>query len=163
MGEIINQENVHHLKKDDLIKTSKNIVGIVLSTTKDNIKILDMNNTIQIINNLDFDSKINSSLLLTKNRNNEQIRNNSIIRIRQGPHEVIYCHSVGFAMCRQTRLQGLRVPVQWLIGQDERDHCWEGGQLRGPGQDIRRHEEVPQQVQPQTRHERKGWRRGGLI
>ncbi len=89
MGEIINQENVHHLKKDDLIKTSKNIVGIVLSTTKDNIKILDMNNTIQIINNLDFDSKINSSLLLTKNRNNEQIRNNSIIRIRQGPHEVI--------------------------------------------------------------------------
>jgi hypothetical protein len=70
MGEIINEENVHNLKKDDLIKTSKNIVGIVLSTTKDNIKILDMNNTIQIINNLDFDCKINSSLLLTKNKNN---------------------------------------------------------------------------------------------
>ena len=70
MGEVINQENVHNLKKDDLIKTSKNVVGIVLSTTKDNIKILDMNNTIQIINNLDFDSKINSSLLLTKNKNN---------------------------------------------------------------------------------------------
>lgn len=78
------------MKKDDLIKTSKNVVGIVLSTTKDNIKILDMNNTIQIINNLDFDSKINSSLLLTKNKNNEQIRNNSIIRIRQGPHEVVF-------------------------------------------------------------------------
>ena len=70
MGEVINQENLHNLKKDDLIKTSKNVVGIVLSTTKDNIKILDMNNTIQIINNLDFDSKINSSLLLTKNKNN---------------------------------------------------------------------------------------------
>ena len=70
MGEVINQENVHNLKKDDLIKTSKNVVGIVLSTTMDNIKILDMNNTIQIINNLDFDSKINSSLLLTKNKNN---------------------------------------------------------------------------------------------
>lgn len=68
MGEIINQDNVHNLKKDDLIKTSKNVIGIVLSTTKDNIKILDMNNTIQIINNLDFDSKINSTLLLTKNR-----------------------------------------------------------------------------------------------
>ena len=61
---------MHNLKKDDLIKTSKNIVGIVLSTTKDNIKILSMNNTMQIINNLDFDSKINSTLLLTKNRNN---------------------------------------------------------------------------------------------
>jgi hypothetical protein len=61
---------VHNLKKDDLIKTSKNLIGIVLSTTKDNIKILDMNNTIQIINNLDFDSKINSTLFLTKNKNN---------------------------------------------------------------------------------------------
>ena len=86
MGEVINQQNVHNLKKDDLIKTSKNIIGIVLSTTKDNIKILDMKNTVQIINNLDFDSKINSTLLLTKNKNNEQIRNNSIIRIRQGPN-----------------------------------------------------------------------------
>lgn len=90
MGEVINQENVHNLKKDDLIKTSKNIIGIVLSTTKDNIKILDMNNTIQIINNLDFDSKINSNLLLTKNKNNEQIKNSSIVRIRQGIHEVIF-------------------------------------------------------------------------
>ena len=61
---------MHNLKKDDLIKTSKNIIGIVLSTTKDNIKILNMNNTVQIINNLDFDSKINSSLLLIKNKNN---------------------------------------------------------------------------------------------
>lgn len=87
------------MKKDDLIKTSKNVVGIVLSTTKDNIKILDMNNTIQIINNLDFDSKINSSLLLTKNKNNEQIRNNSIIRIRQGPHEVIFYFILGIKMC----------------------------------------------------------------
>ena len=86
MGEVINQENVHNLRKDDLIKTSKNVVGIVLSTTKDNIKILDMNNTIQIVNNLDFDSKINSGVLLTKNKNNEHIRNNSIIRIRQGLH-----------------------------------------------------------------------------
>ena len=86
MGEVINQQNVHNLKKDDLIKTSKNIIGIVFSTTKDNIKILYMNNTVQIINNLDFDSKINSTLLLTKNKNNEQIRNNSIIRIRQGPN-----------------------------------------------------------------------------
>lgn len=43
-----------------------------------------MNNTVQIINNLDFDSKINSSLLLIKNKNNEQIRNGSIVRIKQG-------------------------------------------------------------------------------
>lgn len=87
------------MKKDDLIKTSKNVVGIVLSTTKDNIKILDMNNTIQIINNLDFDSKINSGLLLTKNKNNEQIRNNSIVRIRQGPHEVKFFSYLGSKMC----------------------------------------------------------------
>jgi hypothetical protein len=56
------------LKKDDLIKTSKNQVGIVLATRKDNIKILDTNNTIQVISNLDFDSKINSKALATKNR-----------------------------------------------------------------------------------------------
>ena len=72
-----------------MIKTSKNIIGIVLSTTKDNIKILNMNNTIQIINNLDFDSKINSTILLAKNKSNEQIRNNSIVRVRQGVLEVI--------------------------------------------------------------------------
>ncbi len=77
---------MHKLKKDDLIKTSKNVVGIVLSTTKDNLKILDMNNTIQIVNNLDFDSKINSSMLLTKNKNGEQIRNNSMVRIKLGIH-----------------------------------------------------------------------------
>lgn len=29
-----------------------------------------MNNTVQIVNNLDFDSKINSQTLLTKNKNN---------------------------------------------------------------------------------------------
>ncbi len=56
------------MKKDDLIKTSKNQVGIVLATRKDNIKILDTNNTIQVISNLDFDSKINSKALATKNR-----------------------------------------------------------------------------------------------
>lgn len=73
-----------------MIKTSKNVVGIVLSTTKDNIKILDIDNTIQIVNNLDFDSKINSGVILTKNKNNKQIRNNSMIRIRQGLHEVTF-------------------------------------------------------------------------
>ena len=93
---------MHNLKKDDLIKTTKNIVGIVISTTKDNIKILDMNNTIQIINNLDFDSKINSMLLLTKNKNNEQIRNNSLVRIRQGQFEVYFDINLGNAMLSKT-------------------------------------------------------------
>lgn len=68
MGELINEENVHGLKKDDLIKTTRNIVGIVLASTKDSIKVLDMNNTIQIISNLDFDSKLDSSRNLAKNR-----------------------------------------------------------------------------------------------
>lgn len=87
-------------------------MGIVLSTTKDNIKILDMNNTIQIINNLDFDSKINSTLLLTKNKNNEQIRNNSIVRIRQGLHEVFFSLMTGIEMCGQACVQGLCVSFQ---------------------------------------------------
>ncbi len=60
---------MHGLKKDDLIKTTRNFVGIVISTNKDNIKILDMNNTMQIISNLDYDSKVNSHNLVTKNKN----------------------------------------------------------------------------------------------
>lgn len=42
------------LKKDDLIKTTKNGVGIVVSTNKNSIKILDTSNTLQIISNLDY-------------------------------------------------------------------------------------------------------------
>lgn len=59
---------MHNLKKDDLIKTSKNQIGIVIETTKDNIKILDANNSIQIINNMDFDSKLNTRNIVAKNR-----------------------------------------------------------------------------------------------
>jgi hypothetical protein len=59
------------LKKDDLIKTSKNVVGIVIETQKDNIKILDSNNTVQIISNMDFDSQINTRNLIAKNRTGE--------------------------------------------------------------------------------------------
>lgn len=65
-------------------------MGIVLASTKDSIKILDMNNTIQIITNLDFDSKLDSSRNLSKNRNNEPIKDQSLVRIKQGIHEVIF-------------------------------------------------------------------------
>lgn len=43
------------------------MVGIVLETTKDTIKILDSNNVIQVINNIDFDSKITVKHLVAKN------------------------------------------------------------------------------------------------
>jgi hypothetical protein len=56
------------LKKDDLIKTNKNGVGIVVETTKDNIKILDTSNVIQIIGNIDFDEKIVIKNLVAKNK-----------------------------------------------------------------------------------------------
>lgn len=56
------------MKKDDLIKTSKNLIGIVIETSKDNIKIMDTNNSIQIVNNMDFDSKINTRNIIAKNK-----------------------------------------------------------------------------------------------
>lgn len=87
-GEAICQDNVHGLKKDDLIKTTKNVIGIVIETQKDNIKILDTNNTIQIISNMDFDSTINTRNLAAKNRTGEEITTNSSVRIRDGIHEV---------------------------------------------------------------------------
>lgn len=62
---------MHNLTKHDLIKTTKNQIGIVLETTKDNIKILDTNNTIQIIGNLDFDSKLNTRNIIAKNRSGD--------------------------------------------------------------------------------------------
>ena len=44
-------------------------MGIVISTNKDNIKILDINNSIQIVSNLDYESKINTRNLSAKNKN----------------------------------------------------------------------------------------------
>jgi hypothetical protein len=43
----------------------------VMSTAKDNIKMLDTNNTIQIINNLDFDSKLNTKNIIAKNKSGD--------------------------------------------------------------------------------------------
>ena len=74
-------------------------MGIVLETQKDTIKILDTNNTIQIISNMDFDSTINTRALIAKNRTGEEITSNSSIRIRQGIHEVNSYHNIGKTMC----------------------------------------------------------------
>ena len=54
LGDTVISENQLGLKKDDLIKTNKGSVGIVISTNKDNIKILDTTNIISIVNNLDY-------------------------------------------------------------------------------------------------------------
>jgi DNA-binding IscR family transcriptional regulator len=77
------------LKKDDLIKTTKGSVGIVIATNKDNIKMLDTTNAIQIVGNLDYESKITTRNLSAKNKNGEHIENQTIVRIRKGLHEVI--------------------------------------------------------------------------
>lgn len=53
-GVAASTENLLGLKKDDLIKTTKGAVGIVISTNKDNIKMLDTTNAIQIVGNLDY-------------------------------------------------------------------------------------------------------------
>lgn len=76
------------LKKDDLIKTTKGNIGIVISTNKDNIKMLDVTNVISIVGNLDYESKINTRNLVAKNRNGDQIKNQTIVRVRLGIHEV---------------------------------------------------------------------------
>lgn len=68
-------ENLLGLKKDDLIKTTKGNVGIVITTNKDNIKILDLTNVISIVNNLDYESKMNSRGLVAKNKFGDQIKN----------------------------------------------------------------------------------------
>lgn len=66
-NETICAQNINSLNKNDLIKTNKNFVGVVVETTKDTIKILDSNNVIQVINNIDFDSKITTKHLVAKN------------------------------------------------------------------------------------------------
>jgi hypothetical protein len=76
------------LKKDDLIKTTKGNIGIVISANKDNIKMLDVTNVISIVGNLDYESKINTRNLVAKNRNGDQIKNQTIVRVRLGIHEV---------------------------------------------------------------------------
>lgn len=75
MGETVMSENLLGLKKDDLIKTTKGNVGIVITTNKDNIKILDLTNVISIVNNLDYESKMNSRGLVAKNKFGDQIKN----------------------------------------------------------------------------------------
>jgi len=91
LGEAIASENLLGLKKDDLIKTTKGNIGVVITTNKDNIKILDITNVISIVGNLDYESKLNAKNLVAKNRNGDQIKNQTIVRIRDGFHEGIRC------------------------------------------------------------------------
>lgn len=83
---------MHGLKKDNLIKTSKGTVGIVIETKKDSIKILDVNNTLQIISNMDFDSVLNTRNFTAKNnRLGEEITSGSTVIITKGIHEGKRC------------------------------------------------------------------------
>jgi DNA-binding IscR family transcriptional regulator len=54
LGEPTSTENLLGLKKDDLIKTTKGNIGVILSTNKDNIKMLDVTNVVSIVGNLDY-------------------------------------------------------------------------------------------------------------
>lgn len=47
---------------------------------------LDTNNTIQIVNNMDFDSKLNTRNIVAKNRSGDEISAGSLVIIRQGIH-----------------------------------------------------------------------------
>jgi hypothetical protein len=43
-------------------------VGVVLETSKDNIKIITTDNVVQVISNMDFDEKITIRNLVAKNK-----------------------------------------------------------------------------------------------
>lgn len=51
---------------------------------------LDITNVISIVGNLDYESKINTKSLTAKNRQGDQIKNQTIVRIRSGIHEVAF-------------------------------------------------------------------------
>lgn len=63
----------------------------MIETQKDSIKILDTNNTIQIISNMDYDNTVTTRNLIAKNRTGEEITSNSSVRIRQGINEGKRC------------------------------------------------------------------------
>ena len=48
----------------------KNGVGMILACLKDNLKILNLNNTTQLISVLDFDGKVDTRRNVTKNSYN---------------------------------------------------------------------------------------------
>ena len=82
---------MHNVKKDDLIKTSKGSVGVVIETRKDNIKIVDINCTTQVVSNMDFDSIVNTRNFNAKNnRSGELITSGSSVLIKKGINEVYY-------------------------------------------------------------------------
>jgi hypothetical protein len=58
---------------------------------KDNLKILDLNNSVQIKSVLDFDSKIDTKKNFSKNSYNEVIKNGAIVRIKDGVHSGKRC------------------------------------------------------------------------
>lgn len=47
---------------------------------------LDTNNTLQLVSNMDFDSKLNTRNIVAKNRSGDQITAGCLIIIRQGLH-----------------------------------------------------------------------------
>lgn len=87
-GQNICTQNIHQLKKNDIIKTNLNIIGIVLESNKDHIKIIDTNNVMQIINNLDFKDKININHLIAKNKYHHQLKSGSLVIILNGANQV---------------------------------------------------------------------------
>jgi hypothetical protein len=49
---------------------------------------LDTNNNILTINNMDFDSKLNTKNIVAKNKSGDEISSGSLVIIRHGVHEV---------------------------------------------------------------------------
>lgn len=82
------------MKKDDLIKTNKNLVGIVIETTKDNIKVIDTGNILQVVSNMDFDEKITIRHLVAKNKSGDEIKEGALIVIRNGVNQGKRCRVI---------------------------------------------------------------------
>lgn len=77
-----------------MIKTNKNLVGIVIETTKDNIKVIDTANILQVVNNMDFDEKISMRHLVAKNKSGDEIKDGALIVIRNGVNQGKRCRVI---------------------------------------------------------------------
>lgn len=66
----------------------------MIETTKDNIKIINMNNVIQVVGNMDFDENIRTGHLVAVNKGGDEIKPGSIVIIREGANKGKKCRVV---------------------------------------------------------------------
>ena len=91
LGDCYNTPNLHDLKKNDLIKTGNGTIGIVLSIINEGFKILNIENSIQTVNNLEFSGRIDTRNFVAKNDCGESINKDSLVVIRKGVNQGRRC------------------------------------------------------------------------